>query len=99
MKPAAIFLLAASVLCLTACAYPDADAGGNPNHMPYAGDAGSLYDKAANPPSDNGRVTYDATGPLAHLPSDETLPPATMPSANPVMPIPRPSADPAAPMP
>jgi len=88
MKPAAVFLLAASAFCLTACAYPDTDAGGNPNHMPYAGDAGSVYDKAANPPSDIGQASYDARGPLAHLPSDETLPPATMPSASPVMPIP-----------
>ena len=88
MKPAAVFLLASSALCLTACAYPDTDAGGNPNHMPYAGDAGSVYDKVANPPSDIGQASYDARGPLAHLPPDETLPPATMPSANPVMPVP-----------
>jgi hypothetical protein len=98
MKPIAILLLAASTLCLTACAYPNADAGGNPNRMPYAGDAGSVYDKTANPPSDSGRASYDAYAPLTSLPADETLPPATMPSANP-MPIPRPSADPAAPMP
>lgn len=89
MKPAAIPLLAACAVSLAACAYPDPDAGGNPNHMPYAGDAGSVYDKAANPPSDARHTSYDAYGPLpANLPSDETLPAPSMPAANPVMPVP-----------
>jgi len=88
MKPIAIFLLAASAFCLAACAYPDADAGGNPDHDPYVGEGGSLYNKTANPPSDNGRASYDAYAPLTSLPADETLPPATMPSATPVMPVP-----------
>jgi len=51
---------------------PDA---GNPNHMAYAGASGSVYDRAANPPSDIGRSSYDAYGPLTDLPAGDTLPP------------------------
>ncbi len=50
---------------------PDA---GNPNRMAYAGDPGSVYDRAANPPGNIGRATYDAYAPLTNLPADEMLP-------------------------
>jgi len=71
--------IVALALALGGCQYieyppPGPDAG-NPNHMPYAGGPGSLYDRAANPPSNIGRVSYDAYAPLANnLPADETLP-------------------------
>ena len=88
------FAIAALVACvgLGGCQYieypsagPDA---GNPNHMAYAGGPGSVYDRAANPPSDIGRASYDAYSPINNLPADERLPPATMPAANPAMPAP-----------
>jgi hypothetical protein len=37
---------------------------GNPNGDPYAGQPGSTYDKAANPPQTIGVVTYDPYAPL-----------------------------------
>jgi hypothetical protein len=41
-------------------------APGNRNWDPYIGEPGSTYDRQANPPQANGRVTYN---PLAPLPS------------------------------
>jgi hypothetical protein len=53
---------------------------GNPDRTPYAGDPGSVYDRAANPPANSGRLFYNPNGPLpTHMPADETLPPAPPP--------------------
>ena len=38
---------------------------GNPNWQPYAGQAGSTYDSAANPPKTVGTVAYNPYAPLA----------------------------------
>lgn len=88
MKAAALLMLALSAASLSACAYPDPDAGGNPNHFAYAGDPGSAYDRAANPPKDIGQVAYNPDAPLADtLPADA---PPTQPAAEtaPVLPTP-----------
>ena len=48
---------------------------GNPAHDAYAGQPGSVYDAAANPPRDIGQVAYDPNAPLPrNLPADATLP-------------------------
>ena len=71
---------------------PDA---GNPNHFAYAGAPGSVYDVAANPPSDIGRVSYNAYAPLTNnLPADAALPPPTA-ATGPVNMGPVPSGNPA----
>jgi hypothetical protein len=49
---------------------------GNPNGQSYAGQPGSTYDAAANPPKTVGTVSYDPYGPL----------PATAPGAPPATP-------------
>jgi hypothetical protein len=55
--------------------YPHGPDAGNLNHAAYAGDPGSVYDRAANPPTNIGRAAYDPNAPLpAHMPADETLP-------------------------
>ena len=56
---------------------------GNPNGQPYAGQPGSTYDQAANPPKTAGVVTYD---PYAQLPPQAGAPvsaPVTAPGAMP----------------
>lgn len=75
----AIFALLAAA-SLTACAYPDPKAAdvGNPNHVAYAGEPGSVYDPAANPPKNVGQVAYD---PDQLLPNNSALPPPTAPGA------------------
>lgn len=78
MKTTAIFALLAAAASLTACAYPDPNAAdvGNPNHFAYAGEAGSAYDPAVNPPKNIGQVAYDPNQPLPNnLPADAALPP------------------------
>ena len=97
------FGIIALALALGGCQYieyplPGPDAG-NPNRMAYAGQPGSLYDRAANPPTDIGRASYNAYAPLANnLPADETLPPPTLPgplagpvTAAPLAPMARPA--------
>lgn len=54
---------------------------GNPNWANYAGQPGSTYDAAANPPQTIGNVTYN---PYAPLPS--VAPAAPSGSANPAQP-------------
>lgn len=77
MKPIRIAALLAAA-SLSACAYPDPKAAdvGNPNHFAYAGEAGSFYDPAVNPPKDIGQVAYNPNQPLAmNLPAGMVLPP------------------------
>ena len=78
MIPTALFALLAATASLTACAYPDHNAPdvGNLNHFAYAGEPGSAYDRAANPPRDIGQVAYDPNQPLAlNLPANDPQPP------------------------
>jgi hypothetical protein len=91
--------IVALALTLGGCQYveyplPGPDAG-NPSRMPYAGGPGSLYDSAANPPSNIGRASYDAYSPLTNLPADEALPPPSAPLAVTAAPLP-PMANPPA---
>lgn len=61
-------------------AFPGPD--GNPEHDAYAGQPGSVYDPAANPPQMLGTVTYnpDAVTPqVAPIPQAQTAP---APAAN-----------------
>ena len=51
---------------------------GNPNGDPYAGQPGSVYDKAANPPQTIGTVTYDPFAPLPPQSGNPTPAPAPM---------------------
>lgn len=37
---------------------------GNPDHEPYLGETGSVYDSAANPPRTDAVVAYDPNAPL-----------------------------------
>lgn len=77
MKIAAIAL----VLCfgLAGCQFfadPHGPNPGNPDSAAYAGDPGSVYDRAANPPSNIGRASYDPNAPLpASLPASQALQP------------------------
>ena len=74
----AIFLAAVSAVSLSGCeyiSYPTEPAG-NPGDLPYAGQPGSVYDPAANPPRDIGQVSYNANGPLEkNLPAGAYIPP------------------------
>jgi len=84
MKPICVFALLGVATSLTACAYPDPKApdAGNPNHLAYAGEAGSAYDPAVNPPRNLGQVTYDPNQPLPNnLPAGSALP-SPVPSGN-----------------
>ena len=76
MKPIRIAALLAAA-SLSACAYPDPKAAdvGNPNHYAYAGEAGSFYDPAVNPPKDIGQVAYNPNQPLEYnLPAGDPMP-------------------------
>jgi hypothetical protein len=46
---------------------------GNPNAFPYVASAGSVYDQAANPPSNIGGVTYNPDAPIT-VPADMSIP-------------------------
>jgi hypothetical protein len=71
-------MVIAGILSLTACepltALSPGDAG-NPNAQPYLGGAGSIYDQAANPPSNIGGVTYNPDA-VAPVPADMSIPDA-----------------------
>jgi hypothetical protein len=53
---------------------------GNPDHQPYAGRPGSVYDAAANPPRQIGTVAYN---PHTPAPGDPAL---QIPPVNPLPP-------------
>lgn len=84
MKFAALTALLLATASLGACQYihplsgPDA---GNPNHTPYAGEPGSVYDSAANPPRSGPPGTYNPQAPIPNVA------PAGVPSAT-VQPLP-----------
>jgi hypothetical protein len=59
-------------------AFPGPD--GNPDRQPYAGQPGSVYDPAANPPRQIGTVAYN---PDAPAPGDPAL---QIPPVNPLPP-------------
>jgi len=61
----------AGMACLAACGCAALDRPGNPNGMAYAGSPGSVYDRAANPPRNNGTATYD---PYAALQTPDVTP-------------------------
>ena len=57
---------------------------GNPNGDAYAGQPGSTYDKAANPPQTIGVVAYDPFAPLPPQSGNPIPAPASLnPAANP----------------
>jgi len=61
---------------------------GNPNGLPYAGQPGSIYDAAANPPRTDSMVTYN---PLAPLPQPPVATVGANGSAAPPAPAPMPA--------
>ncbi|HEX3755691.1 MAG TPA: hypothetical protein VHV26_11520 [Rhizomicrobium sp.] len=74
---------------LSGCAdWTGADAG-NPNRAAYAGEAGSVYSTAANPPKTVGMVNYDPNAtpaPTSDMPTpgpgSAPLPPYNTPMSN-----------------
>jgi hypothetical protein len=82
--------LVALALCtaLGAChyiRYPSGPDAGNPNHRPYAGEKGSTYDMAANPPFSGPPATYNPQAPLPPVATPQPTPPAA--TARPLPPI------------
>ena len=90
MKAIAALSLLLAAAGLTACTSdPDAANPGNPNHMAYAGEPGSVYDAAANPPRNIGQVAYNPNQPLdTNLPFNQRLPTATSEPLQPLVPPP-----------
>lgn len=80
MKTAALFALGLAAISLSACAYPwrvpmYGPSPGNPDHDAYAGEPGSSYDMAANPPMSPPPVAYNPQAPLPPMPQPAPLAP------------------------
>lgn len=75
MRRFAPLALSLSILAYVPYSWIITGSSGNPNHQPYAGAPGSMYDAAANPPQASGTVAYD---PRAPLPAAKTAIPAPM---------------------
>ncbi|HJR57566.1 MAG TPA: hypothetical protein VJ798_13400 [Rhizomicrobium sp.] len=71
MKPTLKFLL---VLALCGCTPSVTGNAGNPGDRPYAGETGSVYDMAANPPAVMGS-TEPSAAQIVPLTDIATLPP------------------------